>query len=563
MVIGVTRKLFIILFFLYFVLFSGFGEDKGNVTAAANSETLKKPALVILPLISKDIPAYIPKVVDKLLEAKLEKIDTYTILPKDDVDNFLQKQGIVLKTEPQLDYLKKYSDLLDVDQIMYGIIRSENKEYKLVTRIYDVKKQEIILKDTETAANIRQLDTAAEDLTRKIIKHLFPPAVVKKAEKELNKAANTKKEAQVKKNLADFAALAEKNPEKALSLVDKPARKALENSVKEKVKKEVVHEEIQNLFEKEKAEKRRVWQFWTMIGLESSVHFGNLFGAAAVDLRLESLLHWSNYMNSIFIDDPYRSYRDVLDRSQGNQIVNYLFTGGANLGLALAYKAMPNDLFSFSGAGRQIFAISNMLQISGYMASAATAQFGFYAQRKYLQYSTAISNFTEKYEAYRSAYIWPMIAEYSRTGLWTLGLAGMVTAALLPGEKTPMILTDKSRKYLTWGQTLISIGNFTSGMAMNLRAQAEESWITDNSSSGTIGDSSYMCNYITSEVLFYSTYAIYLGGAVMTYLGLTDNSGSKGDEAAVNSGDSDTDNLSFSIVPAQNGITAVARLRLD
>ncbi|MCK5197509.1 MAG: hypothetical protein KAR21_04125, partial [Spirochaetales bacterium] len=211
--------------------------------------------------------------------------------------------------------------------------------------------------------------------------------------------------------------------------------------------------------------------------------------------------------------------------------------------------------------GRQVFAISNMLQISGYLSQTATSQLGFYAQRKYLEYSTATSDFTEKYEAYRSAYLLPMITEYTRTGLWTLGIAGMVTAALLPGEKTPLILSDKSRKYLTWGQTLVSIGNLTSGMATNFRGKAEEYWISDNSPSGTIGDSTYKADYITSQILYYSTYAIYIGGAVFTWLGLTSDGSAAGDDELA--GDSVMGNVSFSIVPAENGITAVARLRLD
>ncbi|MCD6397077.1 MAG: hypothetical protein J7L71_06020, partial [Spirochaetaceae bacterium] len=108
---------------------------------------------------------------------------------------------------------------------------------------------------------------------------------------------------------------------------------------------------------------------------------------------------------------------------------------------------------------------------------------------------------------------------------------------------------------------LISIGNITSGMANNFRGKAEEYWITDNSPSGTIGDSSYTGNYITSEILYYSTYAIYLGGAVLTYIGLTyHGSGTDADTASVNS---DSSNLSFAVVPAPGGVTAVARLRLD
>jgi len=229
--------------------------------------------------------------------------------------------------------------------------------------------------------------------------------------------------------------------------------------------------------------------------------------------------------------------------------------------LAYYYYTIPEDLFRFSKIGRQVFAISNLLNISGYAAQTASGQLGFYAQRKYFDYMNATSDFTDKYEEYRSAYILPLISGYTRTGLWTLGMAGMVTAALLPGEKTPLILSDRSRKYLTWGQSLISVGNFTSGIANNLRATAEEAWITDNSPSGTIGDSSYLSSYISSQIFYYSTYAIYVGGAVLTYMGLTSEGPENGEENQ--QADSSLSSFSINIIPAQNGITAVARLRLD
>ncbi len=542
-------------YFILTVLFLGFSFFELSYLFAG--EEPGKTSMVIVPLDAKDIPSYVPMIVERLLAAKIDKTDAFFLFDREAFDKLLTSNDITLPKNITEEIAEKIGRELEVNHVLYGRVSEVNSEYVIQTKVLDTETGSVIAEDTEKSKDLKGLSEAVSNMTRSIVKSVLPEEVVAAAVQTLDKAEQTDKEAAVEESVTAFEKLAEKDPDKALAAVSEPAREA----IKEQARQEVVGEEIQSLYEKEKAGKRRVWQFWTMVGLESSVQLGNIFGAASIDLRLESLLNWNNYMNGIFMDDPYHSYTDTLDNSQRDQFLNYLFTGGANIGLAFAYKAMPDDLFSFTAAGRQIFAISNLMQISGYMAQAATAQLGFYAQRKYFEYSTATSDFTSKYEAYRTAYLWPMIAEYSRTGLWTIGFAGMVTAALLPGDKTPIILSDKSRKYLTWGQTLISIGNFTSGMASNLRGKAEEYWITDNSPSGTIGDSSYTGNYIASEVLYYSTYAIYLGGAVLTYMGLTsDGSGKNANTAAAGS---DSNNLSFAVVPAPCGITAVARLRLD
>ncbi len=547
--------LYLILLLTLFAVFPVSAED--GVGTKAVIEENDKTAIILVPLAGRDVPSYIPMIVDRLFDSKLDKTQAYSIFNQEEFSAILDKEGIDLPKIITEDIALQIGRRLEMGQVLFGVVSKENDEFVIKTRILDVESGKVISKDSERAGNIKALEGAVGRLTRSIVQTVLPEEAVAVAVESLDSAEQTAKEVDTQESISAFEKLAEEDPDQALEMVGEPAREAL----KETVREDIVDEEIQDLFEQEKAERRRKWQFWTVVGLESSIQLGNIFGAAATDLRIESLQYWSNYMNSIFIDDPYRNYRDLLERSQGNQFANYLFTGGANFGLAYAYKTFPDDLFTFTGPGRKIFAISNMMQISGYMTQAASAHLGYYAQRKYLEYSTATSDFTEKYEDYRIAYVWPMIAEYTRTGLWTLGIAGMVTAALLPGEKTPMILSDKSRKYLTWGQTMISIGNLTSGMATNFRGKAEEYWISDNSSSGTIGESSYLVDYITSEVLYYSTYAIYIGGAVLTYLGLSsDSSGGGADKVA---GDSLMGNLSFGIVPAENGVTAVARLRLD
>lgn len=520
-------------------------------------DDIDKNNIVILPMEGTDVPTYIPMIVEKLFAAKIEKTEAYFIFDREIFDNILKENDITLPEKITDEIAFKIGTKLEINHILYGRIILDNNEFVISTKIMDSSSGLIISEDTERAEDIKGLETAVGKLTRRIVSTVLPEEIVAEAVETLEEAEKAGDEAAIEDSITAFEELVEENPEEALALIDENVRAVIEETVRE----DIIENEVQNLFDKEKADKKRVWQFWTVVGLESFVQVGNIFGAAAVDSRLESSLHWSNYMNNIFIDDPYRSYRDNLESSQGSQFVNYLFTGGAKFGLAYAYKTFPNDLFSLSSNGRRIFAISNLMQISGYAAQSATSQLGFYAQRKYLEYSTATSNFTQLYEDYRSAYLLPMITEYTRTGLLTLGIAGMVTAAFLPGDETPLILSDKSRKYLTWGQALVGLGNVTSGMATNYRGKAEEYWISDNSPSGTIGESTYLKDYITSQVLYYSTYAIYIGGAVFTYLGLTSDGSAAGNDSVADN--SLMSNVSFGIFPAENGLTAVARLRLD
>ncbi len=552
---GLYRKLSSTIILLFLILITAFSEENGP------KNSVKKPVLVILPLFSKDVPAYIPKVVDKLLEAKLDKIHIYTIMPDGEVNQFLVKQGIELKTEPQLDYLKKYSELIDADQVMYGIIRSENNEYKLATRIYDVKKKEIVLRDTEIAANIRKLDVAADKITRKIITTLFPPAVVTKAEKLLNKAADTKKEAQVKQNLEDFAAIAEKNPEKALSLVSEPARKALENTVKEKVKKEVVHEEIQNLFEKEKKEKalalKRKWQLWITFSLETLNQVGNLFGSLAEYERINSLLYWNKYMNNVLTDDPYNNYQQSVSDFGGFLSQKYVFSGLGNIGIGIGLNYMLVDSFTFSSTGKYLFSVFYGLNNLGNAVATLTDQLSFFSLRKYLEYTHVTSDFTAKYNAYRDSLVFSTIARYTTYGLWSIGYTGMVVAALLPGDRSPMIVSQKARRLLSWGSGLIGFGNITSGLALNYRGKAEESWITDTSPSGAIGDSLTNNYTLTADILTYSSYVLLVGGSVLSVVGLLL-------PAEEETGNSQAGkNVSFNVVPSSEGTSLVVRLRLE
>ncbi len=540
-------SLVILIFSTPLVLFS---QDQGT-----KADYTKSP-LLIVPLEVVDTPSYVPMIVERLLSTKIDSTDAYFVFDREIFDSILLKNDIVLPKIITKDIALRIGKEFDVTNVLYGSLRTENSEFVIDVKIVDVVKKEIISESTETAKDIKDLQNAVSRLTRTIVQAVLPDELVSEIVESLDTAEEEEQSAKVEESVSAFEKLAKEDVNQALDLVAEPVREAIKDSIRE----EVVQEEVQSLFEEEKANRNKKWYLLTMIGLEGSVQIGNLFGAVALDDRLNAVSYWNKYMNSFFYNDPYSDYIQSLEDSQNSLTLNYLLGTGGNFGLAFLYNAMPENLLSFTGFSRYTYAVSNMMQITGSMAQTASMQLGFYAMRKYMEYSTATTDFTAKYESYRTAYLWPTIAEYSRTGLWALGLTGMVTAALLPGEKTPMLLTEKSRKFLVWGQTMVSLGNLASGMALNIRASAEESWINANASFGSIGDSEYTINYITSEVLFYTSYAVYFSGAVLTWLGLTYDDPETGGQAVVNPGDN---NLSFSIAPSPGGITAVLSLRLD
>ena len=523
----------------------------------SDGEGTVKPVLAIVPVFGKDVPVYIPKVIDKLMEAKIEKIDTYRIMPKEELQKFFDDNGIVLKTVPRIEDLNKYADKIGADQVLFGKVSPQGEGYSLETRVYDAEKKEVLIADKETAANLKGLDGAVEGLTRKIVKKIFPPEVVTEVEKTLDQEKETKKEEQVKENINTFSDLVEKDPEKALELFDEPARTALEDKVKE----QVVQGEIQNLFEEEKArkarEKKRKWQHWTAFTLETLDQFGNLFGSLAEYERVNSLLYWNKYMNNMFIDDPYENYRRSVDDFGGFLAQKYVFSGLGNLGLGIGINYMLDDAYSFTAAGKYLFSAFYTLNALGDAASALTDQLSFISLRKYLEYAHATSDFTAKYNAYRDSLIFPTIARYATYAFWGAGYTGMVIAALLPGERSPMIVSEKARRFLSWGSGLAGLGNIVSGLALNYRGKAEESWITETSPSGTIGDNLGDIYTLVADILSYTSYGLLIGGSALSAVGLLSSA-----EEGTDNG-TGKDNLSFNVVPSAEGTSLVVRLRME
>ncbi len=540
------RLILVVHIIIIFTLFLGipvFGQDD-----------IEKNNIVILPMEGKDVPTYIPMIVEKLFAAKIDKTEAYFIFNREIFDNILKENDITLPNAITDEIALEIGKKLEINHILYGKISQDDDGFVISTKIMDSTTGTVISEDTERASDLRGLETAVAKLTRDIVKEILPEEVVAEVVQTLDDAEQTDKEAEVEESISVFEKLAEENPEEALALVGEPAREA----IKETVREEVIEEEIQNLFEAEKEEaalvKKRKRQFWTMFTLEGLNQVGNMLGSFAAVTNTSSLYSWSNYMNNNFINDPYRQYLDSFEAYQGLQAVNYIFSAGGNTGLTLSHALFLDDIYSFSPAGRHVFAASYALNILGNAASVLTNQISFHSLHYYSEYSAATSDFTSPYENYRDWYNLSQIARYTTYGLWGVGLTGMLTASFIPGEETSLIVSGKSRFMMTLGGAFLSLGNISAGLSLDYMGRAETAWINENSKSGWVGPSLYDELKLTADIFTYSSYGMFLTGGVLTYLALILPANSSEDT-------NDSNDIAFAIVPDGEGFGAVVSWR--
>ena len=544
--------LYIIILLTLTTAVPAFAEDgSGNV---ATSDANEKPAIILVPLGGDDVPSYIPMIVDRLFEAKIDKTEAYSIFTREELAAVLDENDITLPETINEEIALEIGQRLGMDQVLFGDVTAENSDFIIETKIMDVEKGAVISKDSERSKDIKGLEEAVGKLTRSIVRNVLPEELVAEAVKTLDKAEQTDKEVAASESITAFEKLAEEDPEQALEMVGEPAREA----IKETVREEIVEEEIQDLFEKEKEEKalvkKRKRQFWTMFSLEGLNQIGNLTGSLAAVMNTASLYSWSNYMNDNFMNDPYRQYLDNFQAYKGLQTFNYIFSAGGNTGLTLSHALFMDDVYSFSKTGRQVFALSYTLNIIGNAVSVLTNQLSFGSLHYYSEYSAATTDFTSKYENYRDLYGLSQIARYTTYGLWGVGLTGMLTASFLPGEETPMILSARSGLMLTLGGAFLSIGNVTSGLSVDYQGRAETAWINEHAKSDWVGPSLYDDYKLTADIFTYSSYGMFVIGGALTYLALILPSGNT-DKAV------DSREISFSVVPDMEGFGAVVSWR--
>lgn len=542
--------LHITIFLIFICVIPVFTQEVSANEAASNGN--EKPAIILVPLGGEDVPSYIPMIVDRLFEAKLDKTEAYAIFTREELAAILKENGITLPDNITDETARKIGERLGMDHVLYGSINLDGSDFVINSKIMDVETGTVISEDMERAQNIKGLEEAVGKLTRSIVQTVLPPEAVAAAVQTLDAAEQTDKEADVQESISAFEKLAEEDPQQALEMVGEPAREAIKESVRE----EIVEEEIQNLYDQEVAEqaalKKRKKQLRRTLLLEGAAQAGNIFGAMAVQQRVLSLKYWDIYMNDGWTydlyQDKYRFYRLL-------ELNSILFGGIGNLGLAATHLYYPDDILSFSGFGRKVYTYSYLTTILGNFVSVFADSQSLLTQHKFLEYLHTTVNFTDYYEAYRDANNISSIAKLSSYALWGLGYSGMLFSYIFRDGDIPLIPSAKAKRLLTIGTGLLGLGNFTAGAAVNYYAQAEEFWINENSPSGGIGDSPADAKYTISDIVKYTSYALYLGSGVLTWYALSLPSGA--DDSSIGE-----DSVTFNIVPSSMGIGAVVRLRM-
>lgn len=519
-----------------------------------SEDVVEKKNIVIVPLEGQDVPLYIPMIVERLFSAKIDKTGAYLIFDREAFDSILKENEIELPGNITDKIALEIGSKLEINHVLYGKIVKNNDKFVISTKIMDSQSGIVIYEDTEISSDLRGLESAVTRLTRNLLKKVLPEEEVSKIEQTLDDAEQTEKEAEIVESISVFEKLAEENPEEALALVGESAREAIIETVRE----DLVDEELQILFSNEKAEvalsKKRKRQFWTMFTLEGFNQLGNLAGSLAASENTASLYSWSNYMNDNFTNDPYDLYLEKFTTYQELQLVNYIFSVGGNTGLTLSHAFFLNDVYSFSKAGRQVYALSYALNILGNAVSVLTNQLSFQSLNYYSKYNAATNNFTSPYENYRDLYELSQIARYTTYSLWGVGLTGMLTASLLPGEKEPFILSSRARLMHILGGAFLSVGNVTTALSVDYQGRAETAWINEHAKSDWVGPSLYDEYKLTADIFTYSSYSMFVLGGVLTYLSLILPPGNG--EKTTNYED-----LAFSIIPDRDGFGAVVSWR--
>jgi len=534
-----------------------FGEEGQNNSPSNASENIQKPRILLLSLKDDKVPSYITKVIDKILLDKIENTGVYTVITQESVNSILTDQGYPIPEKNNKESALLLGLLVETDQVMFGTINMDGDSYIIESTIVESNTENILFSGTEKASSLKGIEPALKQMTKNLVAKIFPPAVVDEVidTMDIDETEKMKTDG----NMEDFSTLAEKDPEKALEMVAEPARAAIKDVVRE----EIVEEEVQNLYEKKKIEenltKRRNREFWIMFGLKGFNQIGNLAGSAAAVLGSSSLSYWSDYMNENFAcnnseSDSYQNYKSVFEAYQGFQGINYLFSSGSNFGLAISSSLFLDNAFSFSNAGRHVYALSYLLNIAGNAVSVYTNSLVFQSSHLFSIYNAATNDLTTKYAVYKEMNAKVAIPRYITYGLWGAGLAGMLTSSVLPGERSPMIVSNRARVMLTIGGAFLGLGNVSSSLAVNYQSKAETSWVNNNSKLEWVGPNLYDDLKLTSEILNYSSYGLFTIGGVLTYLALILPAGTAEDIA-------DSEDFTFSIVPDGDGFGTVVSWR--
>jgi len=449
-----------------------------------NKELSSAPAEVaILPIISKDAPAYTGLLITKLLEQNFSRTEVLApvALPRSsDATEENKKLADELSRDQLTEELAAIGNRQGSSYVAAGTISKEGMHYSIEIMVVNAKNARLVLVSEKTAVGLEDVDRVVMDITEEFIAAEFSPPVQEKVRQI--RQTEAEEDEQFKDELADLEEELEERPEEdpeeiierlpekvKEAFIEKAKEEAKEEAkkeAKEEAREEVVQEEIQNLYDQEKRqrqeERARKIQKYSLLGLYGVRLTADIFDALSVQSRIQEAQYWSNYMMMPYAD--HKSYSLLNDRTRTETATAYISGGIAGVGLSAAQWVYYPDVFTLTSTGRSILAASQAMYTLGAMGTLAAGYFGiesiiYYSKYQEIEYAdSGQTGLDEAYEKYRSRYeyySWTQLGAYS---VQAAGLLGTAVAFAWPGTRDPLHLTAA-------GQGLVSVGNILYGAA--------------------------------------------------------------------------------------------------
>ncbi len=509
----------IIYFFLILMLFLVVGGDLHGQELEAGSTGVEKETevteIALVPFITLNGPGYTSMLMDKLVQQNFDRTDVLhsSLIPKSESP---AKEGIPedLPEDVLIHSLVNIGKQTGSRYVAAGSIGKDGAQYRIKMIIVDTKTEKEVLTSEKLAVGLEDVDRVIRDITDELITAEFPAPVQEKVQKI--RKADARENAMMRDDLAALEQLAEEDPEEAIKKLPETVQRA----VTEKAREDVVQEEIQQLYQTEKEEKRvarnRKWQKYEMLTGYGFRFISDLLLDASLQSNIRALRYWSLYMNNYLEGDPYNEYRHFQQGANGLGIGGFINGSLGSGALAYSYLFLRDDALEIRVGSRGWLALFNSFYLAGRVASQASGGVGYYSMGLFDRYmgmsivdGDTPEEVTKGYKEYRDIYDYYTIARYSALSLQLVGAVGIAATYFWPGEREMLVLSDRAGNMLGIGNVCVGAGTILGQAALNMYLQGIEASIKARSPSG---------NPEANPEVMYNTYAVTLGmGALALY----------------------------------------------
>ena len=496
----------------------------------------KAKTVLVVPVVPQGAPRYTGLLMTKLVEQNFARTEVLSpsVLAQD-----LVTTARVGELAEELDPQERNSRLIElgtqqgVRYVAAGAISKNGSNYSFRMIIVDVQQERRVLSSEKSAAGLENVDRIVRAFTDELISAEFPEVVQERVQQI--RAEDADEDEELREDLADLEQIAEEDPEEAIRRLPEKVQKAVAEKAKEQAKdearEEVVQEEIQNLYDKEKEEKRiaraRKIQKYSLYGLYGLRFFADIFDTISVQTRIQEAQYWSAYLvEPQGFYDQYRYFNERLSPQVG---LGYVLGALSSNGIGAAHLLYYPDIIRVSETGRTVMAFSQAAYTIGAMGTMSAGLFGIDSMVEFTDYYTTEwaavgqTGIDKAYSEYRDEHLyyhWTQIGAYS---FQTLGIIGTAASLFWPGEKQALHLTKRGQNLVGLGNFLYGAASFTRNIALNFALRETEERISadvrgivyENTAAGY-----YETIAVTSSV---AAFTLYTASAVSTVWGLLES----------------------------------------